>query len=176
KECAVISLSRDQFDVFAKTLERLSIPLVIFSAGVGDVIQLVLAHDLGRLPSNIHVVSNFMNFDTEGKICAFKPPLLHTFNKGTAVINGQSTFASDLRRRPNVLLLGDSLGDLHMDSGLVNEDCILKIGFLNGRVHSDVNESFSQFVNGYDIVIIDDQTFDVPNSLLSAIVESATMY
>lgn len=40
----------------------------------------------------------------------------------------------ELRERPNVLLLGDSLGDLTMADGVQDMQNILKIGFLNDKV------------------------------------------
>uniref|UniRef100_A0A1I7VXY5 5'-nucleotidase n=1 Tax=Loa loa TaxID=7209 RepID=A0A1I7VXY5_LOALO len=44
-------------------LEQLKIPLVIFSAGISNVIEASLLFELGRIPSNVQIVSNTMYFN-----------------------------------------------------------------------------------------------------------------
>jgi 5'-nucleotidase len=51
---------------FFYTLERCDVPLLIFSAGLGDMIQEWLAQDCGQF-KNIKIVSNFMTFSGETK-------------------------------------------------------------------------------------------------------------
>lgn len=51
---------------FFYTLERCDVPLLIFSAGLGDMIQEWLAQDCGQF-KNIKIVSNFMSFNGETK-------------------------------------------------------------------------------------------------------------
>lgn len=67
--------------------------------------------------------------------------------------------------RPNVILLGDTLGDIGMIGGMKNLKQILQIGYLN---HS-TPEKLAVFEQVYDIVICDNQTFDLPNAILTAI-------
>lgn len=64
----------------------------------------------------------------------FQGELIHTFNKNESGIH-RSDYFERLRGRSNVILLGDSLGDLRMADGAAsNANVVLKIGFLNDKV------------------------------------------
>ncbi|KAK6047573.1 Pyrimidine 5'-nucleotidase, partial [Cooperia oncophora] len=54
---------RDQADQMMTRLNQLGVPLVVFSAGIGNIIEMYLEQRLGQIPSNIHIISNMMNFD-----------------------------------------------------------------------------------------------------------------
>ncbi|XP_075767687.1 7-methylguanosine phosphate-specific 5'-nucleotidase isoform X3 [Pelodiscus sinensis] len=122
---------RDGVDVFFDQLYQSNIPLFIFSAGVGDILEEVLRQAQVFHP-NVTVVSNYMDFDDKGVLRQFKEPLIHTFNKNNTVLEGTEPFRQ-LSRRPNILLLGDSLGDLSMADGVADVENILTVGFLNDR-------------------------------------------
>ena len=89
--------------------------------------------------------------------------------------NFNFTFPSNLTdttklivNRPNVILLGDSTGDVEMANGFPALNNILKIGFLN--VH--VEELLPLYLEIYDIVTIKDDTFNVPNAIIKSILWS----
>lgn len=67
-------------------------------------------------------------------LIGWKGDLIHTFNKNESAIH-KSDYFSRLRHRENVLLLGDSIGDLRMAEGATDAKHILKIGFLNHKVN-----------------------------------------
>lgn len=69
----------------------------------------------------------------QGVLRAFKGELIHVYNKREGAMLNTGHF-QELRARPNVLLLGDSLGDLNMADGVQDMQNILKIGFLNDKV------------------------------------------
>lgn len=69
----------------------------------------------------------------KGLLQAFKGPLIHSFNKREGAVSYVADLA-ELQGRPNVLLLGDSLGDLTMADGVPDHQNILTIGFLNDQV------------------------------------------
>ena len=149
---------------FFNTLERHNVPLLIFSAGLGDVIQEWIAQDCGTF-KNMKIVSNFMTFsESTNKISGFKGNMIHVFNKNeTALLDTE--YENLIENRPNVILLGDSPGDVDMTAGLKNLKNILKIGFLNDKI----DENLKLYLEIYDIVILKDSTFNVPNSILRSI-------
>ncbi|KAK6036582.1 hypothetical protein COOONC_04461 [Cooperia oncophora] len=56
-----------------------------------------------------------------------------------------------------------------MDVGVAHSGTVLKIGFLNSRV-DDLLESY---LDGFDIVLVEDQTMDVPDLILQALLENS---
>ncbi|VDK56815.1 unnamed protein product [Anisakis simplex] len=156
---------RDEADEMILDLSENDVPLIIFSAGIGNVIDIYLKKRLGKKPRNVHLISNMMDFDELGVVNGFREPLIHTFCKNGSVIGRKRSFYSDVALRTNVLLMGDSLGDLNMDVGVEGETVALKIGFLNFNVDS----LLENFLNGYDIVLIDDQSMNVARNIIEMV-------
>ena len=158
-----VCLCRDGSQVFFERLSEQQVPLLILSAGVGDVLEEVIRQNHVFHP-NVHVVSNYMDFDqtvswtmaastcivshvhyctnrpslkhclvAQGVLQAFKGQLIHTFNKREGALS-HAAGLRELQGRPNVLLLGDSLGDLTMADGVSEPQHVLTIGFLNDQV------------------------------------------
>ena len=158
---------RDQTDNMLKTLHSNEVPVLVLSAGVGDLINHIMDH-FGVLHSNVKLVSNFLKFDEEGNIVGLKgeeSELIHMYNKAETV-RKRSEEASE---RKNVIVLGDSLGDLHMAAGVKDPNVVLTIGFLNNNIES----SLETYKENFDIVLVDDQTMSFPNSLLGEILSSS---
>uniref|UniRef100_A0A673BK08 5'-nucleotidase n=1 Tax=Sphaeramia orbicularis TaxID=375764 RepID=A0A673BK08_9TELE len=151
---------REGFQLFFNHLHEHSIPLLIFSAGIGDILEEVI-RQAGVFHSNVKVFSNYMDFDESGVLKAFKGELIHIYNKREGALLNTGHF-QELRTRPNVLLLGDSLGDLTMADGVQDMENILKIGFLNDKVE----ERKQSYLDSYDIVLVKDETLEVPNAVL----------
>lgn len=150
---------------FFYTLERYDIPLLIFSAGLGDIIQEWIHQQCGAF-KNQKIVANFMQFDHEtGKVVKFQDNLIHVFNKNESVLE-DTEYSKYIENRHNLILLGDSVGDIDMATGLTNINNILKIGFLNNHVE----ELLPKYMEIYDIVTINDATFDVPNAILKSVI------
>eukprot|EP00419_Tripos_fusus_P054406 CAMPEP_0172811572 /NCGR_PEP_ID=MMETSP1075-20121228/9503_1 /TAXON_ID=2916 /ORGANISM="Ceratium fusus, Strain PA161109" /LENGTH=284 /DNA_ID=CAMNT_0013651017 /DNA_START=62 /DNA_END=913 /DNA_ORIENTATION=- len=125
------------------------VPVVIMSAGLGDVIEIFLQQALPfELAPTTMVVSNRMNFDEGGRLVAFSEPLLHMFNKSAAFL--PPSVQELLDSRSHCLLVGDSDGDATMTNGL-NVDT-LKVGLLNHKVE----ERMDRFRELYDVVVTDD--------------------
>uniref|UniRef100_A0A3P9MLI5 5'-nucleotidase n=1 Tax=Oryzias latipes TaxID=8090 RepID=A0A3P9MLI5_ORYLA len=161
------TMLRDGYKVFFDGLHESQVPLLIFSAGVGDVLEEVIRQN-GVFHSNVHVISNYMDFDHAGVLRAFKGQLIHTFNKREGAVT-QAAGLAQLHGRPNVLLLGDSLGDLTMADGVSDPHHVLTVGFLNDQVE----ERKELYMNAFDIVLVRDETMDVPNAILRNITSSS---
>lgn len=64
-------------------------------------------------------------------------------------------------KRPNIILLGDSLGDTTMADGIAMQTK-LSIGFLN----DNVDALLPKYLEAFDVVVVDDGTFDLVNDIL----------
>lgn len=152
-------------DYFFFTTERYDIPLLIFSAGLGDIITEWIISQCGSF-KNQKVISNFMVFDEQThKVTSFQDQLIHVYNKNESVLE-DTEYGHYIENRHNLMLLGDSPGDIDMMNGLTNINNVLKIGFLN----HDVEELLPKYMDLYDIVTINDPTFDIPNAILKSII------
>lgn len=73
---------------------------------------------------------------SQGVLKGFKGELIHVYNKHDGALRNTEYF-KQLKDNGNIILLGDSLGDLNMADGVPNVENILKIGFLNDKVLID---------------------------------------
>lgn len=71
----------------------------------------------------------------QGIIRGFKGELIHVYNKHDGALRNTDYF-KQLKDYSNIILMGDSLGDLSMADGAPNVENILKIGFLNDKVQT----------------------------------------
>ncbi len=147
-------------------MEKHSVPMLVFSAGLGDIIDMSLqAHNLMR--SNMKVISNYMEFDESDRLVRFSPQLIHMFNKNESALRNSSYF-QELSHRHNVILMGDSMGDLRMAHGVEPPSTVLNIGFLNDKI----DERLSAFKEKFDIVLTDDQTLEVPRAIIELMLKA----
>lgn len=154
-----IYLREGVIEFFSK-INKKEIPMLIFSAGLGDLLFEFLKSKK-IYSENIQIISNFFIFGDNGKATGIKQPLVYSFNKNESLVR-KSSYFSVIKKRKNVILLGDLVEDVKMADGL-NHDCILKIGFLNN------SEDLASFKKVYDIVITEDGSFDAVNNLLDKI-------
>jgi len=114
--------------------------------------------------SNIHIISNLFKFDSYGKAVDYNEPAIHTFNKDEGQIRS-SPYYGQIKNKKNAILIGDVLGDCNMISGIHHEN-VIKIGFLS----EDVNNLKEEFLKNFDVVILNDGTFDYANELLKELI------
>jgi len=167
---------RDGFTDFIDFLRIHNIPLVIMSSSGlgGDVISMYLEREgkLGdelrssspsanaRVYDDIYIISNSYEWDENGNAIAAKEPIIHLMNKDETMVRDFPAF-NTIKDRKNVLLLGDSLGDIGMVKGF-DYDNLIKIGFLN----ENVEENLEHYKRNFDVVILNDSSLDYINKLL----------
>ncbi|CAO3610359.1 unnamed protein product [Cunninghamella blakesleeana] len=131
--------------VFEKCRD-LDVPFLVFSAGIGNIIEQILKNRQLYF-DNMHIVSNMMKFNDQDVCVGFNDPLIHVFNKSEFQLE-TTPYYSLIEDRTNVILVGDSLGDLQMSQG-VKHDLCLNIGFLN----HDIEQLEPRYLQAFDIVI-----------------------
>jgi len=150
---------RDSTDQLLSCLHRENIPLIVLSAGIGDLIQEILSH-FKVLYDNVRIVSNFLEFDSKtGSVLGLKTdPCIHMYNKRAPSQEG-------LEQRKNIILIGDSIGDVSMADGIQGINVSLKIGFLNKNVEGNL----PLYLDKFDVVLVDDQTMNFPMAIIEDI-------
>ncbi|XP_077245188.1 5'-nucleotidase / magnesium ion binding protein isoform X2 [Tasmannia lanceolata] len=176
---AVIAFRDGVVELF-EFLEERDVPVLIFSAGLADIIEEVLRQKLHRSFKNIKIVSNRMVFNSSGQLVAFKGRTIHVLNKNEHALDMAAPVHDQLggidklnddnvtvKKRTNVLLLGDHIGDLGMSDGLNYENRIA-VGFLN----DNVEKSLESYRNAFDIVYLNDASMRGVFELVSQLCSS----
>lgn len=202
KEAVRIALDRKSMNLrnhlreYFNLLKEQNIPLLIFSAGIGEVLEEVLRqeHILGdEKQQDVTVISNSCIFadmsyedDDNGLspsssakvpstpsdvLVGFVEPMIHVFNKKASVFMDRHPFfkRQDLKEKTNLLMLGDSPRDVDMSDGMpYSADNTLCIGFVNDKVIERLDTYLSC---GFDILLFDDCGYEVPIHMLQNIIE-----
>ena len=108
---------RDGLASFFDVLITNDVPLLLFSAGIANVLENALHISLDNESLELNIISNRCLFDSATEaIVAFSKPSLHVFNKKPQEFMDHKFFTNSVSRR-NLVLFGDSLGDVNMCSG-----------------------------------------------------------
>ena len=145
-------------------LRQKQIPIAIMSSsGVGNAIQMFLEKE-GIYSNNVHIITNIYSFDNNGKATNVSEPIIHIMNKDETAIHDHPEIYDKIRDRKNVILLGDSLGDIGMITGF-DYNNILKIGFLNPGEEQDESE----YKKNFDLIITNDSHIEPINKIIQNI-------
>lgn len=155
---------RDECVTFFELLHQEQVPLVIISAGLGNILEEVIRQQ-AHLYDNVKIISNYFKFDENGQLCGFSNALIHTYNKNTSAVSFDTAYRETVANRGNVILMGDSMGDVNMDAGVPNVQTILRIGFLNDKIEANL----PWYLDNYDVVLLNDQSMDLVNAILRKI-------
>lgn len=151
---------RPGFRELMQQAKEAGIPLVLFSAGLGNVVQEVLRQRLEG-GDELPVVSNWLHFGADGKVCGFAEPLTHMFNKeGERILEQLGARWEKLAQgRDCALLLGDGLGDATMANGLGLRS-VASVGFLNEVSPAEQSKRLPKYTKAFDAVILADGPMD----------------
>lgn len=143
---------------FLREMSELNIPVIIISAGIGNIIEEFLKNEEDYY-NNIKIISNFIKFE-DSIINGLEGETIHALNKN--IVSLEKSSKELLKDKEYILLFGDGLGDLKMTS---NEDRkkAITIGFLDEKI----DENLEYFNSAFDIVITNNGTFDDVNNILN---------
>ena len=147
---------------FFKTANENNIPIIILSAGIGNVIEEFLKLN-DCYYDNIYIISNFMEFDKNGDVKEFdNSNMIHTMNKTMKEKLPQYFLEKLVNRTYKVLI-----GDLKEDEKMVEKDewdTTLKIGILE----NETEERLKTYNEAFDIVLTEeDAAFEIVEKFLN---------
>ncbi|MEI6420510.1 MAG: hypothetical protein WCO30_02640 [bacterium] len=136
---------RDGAKAFLKLTHDFGIPVIICSAsGLGEAVSIFCKYE-GVDFDNIHYLTNSFKWNDRGEAVGVTEPIIHSLNKNETLIHEVLGLSEIIKGRNNVLLLGNSPGDLEMSKGSEAKK-VVTVAF----VDSEAGES--EWRKGFDIV------------------------
>jgi len=158
---------REKSDKFFNLLKGKSIPLIIFSSsGLGADLILMFLRKEKKLFDNVFVVGNVLKWDSKGKFIGSKEPIIHSLNKDGETFKKFPAVFEKIKKRKNILILGNDIDDLLVTKGL-NIKSSIKVGFLNEMV----KELLEDYKKHFGLLILNDGTMDAVNEMLKNILD-----
>lgn len=87
-----------------QSLQAAGVPVLVFSAGLGDSVSAVLRYHNALLP-NVHIISNYLQFNGL-QVNGFQGDIIHSFNKNEHAVEKSDYF------EVRATHLGELLADL----------------------------------------------------------------
>uniref|UniRef100_A0A1E1WSJ8 5'-nucleotidase n=1 Tax=Pectinophora gossypiella TaxID=13191 RepID=A0A1E1WSJ8_PECGO len=143
--------------------QRQQVPVLVFSAGLGECVLVALKAANFLLP-HVKVVSNFLALDDNDKIVGIKGEVIHTYNKNETAIKNTEYYEM-VKDRSNVILMGDNIGDAGMAEGMEHCDVVIKVGFLG----HNTDDNLQNYLNKFDVVLVHEPSMDVVNAILKLV-------
>ena len=128
------------------------IPVIILSAGIGNVIEQCLKKEECYY-NNITIISNFIKFDKNGNMIKFSDNMIHSLNKNIDKLSDYR-LKEKIEEKEYRVVIGDLVEDIYM-MGRYPESKSLKIGFLN----KNVEENLEVYKRNFDIVLTEENNF-----------------
>ncbi len=137
---------------FLFELYKNNIPLIILSAGIGNVIERFLKEE-NCYYNNITIISNFIKFDESGNMIKFSDTIIHTLNKNIDKLSDYK-LKEKIEEKEYRIVIGDLVEDINM-MGEYPEHKSLKIGFLN----KNITKNLEVYRKNFDIVLTEENNF-----------------
>ena len=136
---------------FLQSMYENDVPVIILSAGIGNVIRQFLADNNCDF-ENIHIISNFIEFDENGNMKKFdNSKIIHTLNK-TLENHLPEEWQEKIDEKEWALLFGDLIEDLNMLPKNQKEKAVT-IGFLE----ECEKRSLEKYKKNFDLVLIGEE-------------------
>ena len=129
-----------------------NVPVIIFSAGIGNVIEQFLRNEKCYY-DNITIIGNFMKFDENGNIMKFSDNMIHSLNKNIDKLSDYK-LKEKIEEKEYRIVIGDLVEDINM-MGEYPEHKSLKIGFLN----KNITKNLEVYRKNFDIVLTEENNF-----------------
>ena len=81
---------REGTNVMLESLQAAGVPVLVFSAGLGDSVSAVLRYHNALLP-NVHIISNYLRFNGL-QVNGFQGDIIHSFNKNEHAVEKSDYF------------------------------------------------------------------------------------
>ena len=142
---------------FLECMFKKNIPVIIISAGVGNIIEQFLIKNNCNYP-NIHICSNFLEYKDNLIIGVRDNNLIHPLNKNE--ISLPKDLQNIINNKKNTIILGNNISDINMAT---SNKKIYKIGFLDEKI----DERLKQFKENYDIVCTNNTSYDELKNIIN---------
>ena len=149
---------RDGAKEFLYEMSKRNVPVIIISAGVGNVIYEFLKYQK-CLYDNVHIVSNFIEFEND-VIKSIKGDVIHSMNKSIATIPNE--IKERINTKDYALLFGDLVGDKQM-IGKSDFSNVITVGFLDEKIE----ENLEFFNKEFDLVCTNTSSYYDVNNILN---------
>ncbi|XP_078344697.1 cytosolic 5'-nucleotidase 3-like isoform X2 [Oculina patagonica] len=155
---------RDGVEWFFVKLHEKKVPVLIISGGLGDVIKEVIDQQ-STLYDNVNIVANFFKYE-QGVMVGFKDKLLFSNNKKE--MTKDLPYFDKVKDRTNIIVMGDLPDDAHVSASPKDSEVDLTVGFLNDKV----DERLHDYMDAFDVVIVDDHSIELVDLLLMSIIRA----
>ncbi len=139
---------------FLKKYQEKNVPIIILSAGIGNVIERFLKNN-DLYNANVYIISNFLRFDEKGNMKPFKEKIIQSVNKSI-----DNKYLKEINEKTKGRKYKSLVGDLIEDEKMVPKsewDTTLKMAFLD----IDMEKNLEKYRKNFDIVFTKgDSNFD----------------
>lgn len=147
---------------FLHETEQTNTPLLIISAGLGEIIEGFLSKR-GNVNGNKYIISNFFRYNANGRIKGYAQNSIHILNKTAHRVLGTNFYKNNLEGKKNIILMGDHIEDITMSHGLAHENC------LNILFKNDNSKSLESYLQVADMVIENRDSMEPVNEIIKQI-------